>query len=116
MSRRVTMLRHRHKVTIDNADFCPSYFEDLEHVIEVEEILEGAIGSTSRFAPTSTFGETYFNLLNYKFEYEGDEKGDEGWQGINNDPSHFSTDNTGIFLNELSLPSFEHVPINVFHC
>jgi hypothetical protein len=99
--------------------FYPSDFEEeLEHVIGVEEILECAIGSTTQFASTSTFGKTYFTLLDSKSECEGDEKGDEEGDGglheVDNDLLYFSTDNTGINIDEYSLSSFAHVPIETF--
>jgi hypothetical protein len=59
--------------------FYPSDLEEeLEHVVGVEDILEGPIGSTSEFAFTSTLSIIYFNLLNYEPKYEGDEKGNGG--------------------------------------
>jgi hypothetical protein len=99
--------------------FYPSDFEEeLEYVVEVEEILECAIGSTTEFASTSIFGETYFTLSDYESECEGDKEGDEesdgGLHEVDNDPLYFSTDNTGINVDEYSLPSFAHVPIETF--
>jgi hypothetical protein len=90
--------------------FYPSDFEEeLEHVVGVEEILECAIGSTTEFVSTSTFGETYFTLSDYESECEGDEEGDGGLHEVDNDPLHFSTDNTGINVDEYSF-----LPLHMF--
>jgi hypothetical protein len=99
--------------------FCSSDFEEeLEHVVGVEEILECAIGSTTEFTSTSTFGETYYTLSDYESEYKGDEEGHEegdgGFHKVDNDHLYFSTDNTGINVDEYSLPSFVYIPIETF--
>ena len=86
-------------------------------MVGMEEILECAIGSTSGFASTSIFGETYFNISDYESKSEGDEedeKIDGQWQGIDNDPPHFSIANNRIYVDESSRLFFEHVPIETF--
>lgn len=50
-------------------------------MVNLEEILEGAHESTSRFASTSTYGETFFNISDYKSKYEGDGEGGVGSHG-----------------------------------
>jgi hypothetical protein len=63
----------------DDYFYLLDFEEELEHAIEMEEILEGPIGSTSGFASTSTFDETYFNISDYESEYKGNEGSDGEW-------------------------------------
>jgi hypothetical protein len=102
----------------DDFFYLLDFEEELEHVVGIEEILECAIESTSEFASTSTFGEIYFSLLDYESECEGDEEGnkegDGGLHKVDNDPSYFSADNTGINVDEFFLPSFAFVSIETF--
>jgi hypothetical protein len=104
---------------LDDDFFYPSDFEEeLEHVVGVEVILKCAIGSTTEFASTSTFGKIYFTLSDYESECEGYDEGheedDRRLYEVDNDPLHFSTNNTGINVDEYSLPSFAHIPIETF--
>lgn len=75
---------------LDDDIFYPLDFkEELEHVVEVEEILEVAYGNKSGFASTSTFGETHFNILYYKSENERNEEGNGRQYGIDNECSNY---------------------------
>ena len=58
--------------------FYPSDFEEeLQYVARVEEILGGTHGSNSDFDFTTTFGETYFNILDFESEDDGDDEAHE---------------------------------------
>jgi hypothetical protein len=52
----------RNSEFLDDDYFYRSNFEELEHAVGVEQILEGINGSISGFVSTSTFGEAYFYL------------------------------------------------------
>ena len=94
--------------------YASNFEEDLEHVVGVEEFLQGTCGGSGAFASTSTLEGAYFQLSDSKLENKGDEEDGEGLHEVENVHADFAINNLREFLDEPSLPSFEDVSIKTF--
>lgn len=99
---------------VDDDFFYPSDFEeDLKNVVGIIDILGGTHTINKVVCPI-TFGETYFDFLDDESQLEDDEDF-EGLGEVEGDGHrHLSNDNIPSFIDESSLPSFEHISIDSF--